>query len=176
MSKVFLSAGHHTARQGASFRGRTELVEALYWISLIANGSKNGNLVVVPPGLLSEKVDFINTRCEEGDVAIEIHFNSAKDSEGNNIGRGCETLYFPESKSSKDLAELVNGVVAKYVSHNRGVKEGWYRRDKSRGPDYFLVRTVCPAVIVEPEFIHRLDLVDCKRICSDLSELVINRE
>ena len=36
---------------------------------------------------------------------------------------------------------------------NRGAKEGWYRMDPNNGPDAFLAKTKCPAIIVEPFFL-----------------------
>jgi N-acetylmuramoyl-L-alanine amidase len=155
---IFVSAGHHASKPGASYKGFCEFDEAVVWADLMID--KLGAFGIrVPSGFLRDKVDFINARNPVDSVAIEIHFNAAVDSNGNNIGRGCETLYFPGSESGKKIATTVNDALAEVFPPNRGVKEGWYRMNKKNGPDFFLARTKCPAIIIEPDFIHRKDII-----------------
>jgi len=158
---IFISAGHYPSAPGAKYERFIEHDEAVVWADNIVellDGS-----IRVPTGVLRTKVDFINERILNGDVAIEIHFNAALDGEGNNIGRGCESLYYPGSEKGEALAEMCQSVLMKVYPPDRGVKEGWYRMDPSRGADFFLAKTRCVAVIIEPEFVHRSDLITDNR-------------
>lgn len=165
---IYISAGHHPSKKGATFEDFAEYDEALTWMDLIMAhlGSKG---VRVPTGVLKDKVNFINKGVAT--LALEIHFNSAMNGKGENIGSGCETLYFPGSTKGKSLAEKVQASLTKHFSPDRGVKEGWYRMDKSNGPDFFLAKTDCPSVIIEPEFVHRKNIIRDKRgvACKDLA-------
>lgn len=154
---IFISAGHHPAKPGAKFERFIEHDEAVIWSELLVDAI-GPSATLVPPGTLQGKVDFINARLLNGDIAAEIHFNSAV-AEGKHVGRGCETLYYPGSDKGKALASSVQEALAVVFPPSRGVKEGWYRMDPARGPDFFLARTKCPAVILEPEFVHRFDLI-----------------
>ena len=93
-------------------------------------------------------------------------FNAATDSRGTNVGRGSETLYYPGSDKGKALAEACQSALEELFPPNRGAKEGYYRMDPARGPDFFLAKTKCPAVIVEPEFVHRFALITEKRVAA----------
>jgi hypothetical protein len=59
---------------------------------------------------------------------------------------------------------------------SRGIKEGWYRMNKENGPDFFLDKSKCPAVILEPEFVHRSELIVKNRevTINQLSEALLN--
>ncbi len=175
---ILISTGHHSKRRGACFEGFCEYDEALLWSSEIAHQLSSSICRVVPPGYLRNKVNYINS-INDSKLAIEIHFNGAVDSKGNRIGKGSETLYFPGSEKGKAAAEQIQSSISKLFVPDRGVKEGWYRMDKSRGVDYFLAKTRCVAIIIEPEFIHHRELITsnrveaCKRIadtCSDILE------
>lgn len=106
----------------------------------------------VPSGLLRHKTDFINKYANQHDLAIEIHFNA----DSQHAGKGCEALYYPGSKRGKKAAKEICNTLSAWFPPNRGAKEGWYRMDKSNGVDWFLAKTVCTAVIIEPEFIHHI--------------------
>ena len=162
---IFLSAGHYPSRPGAGFEGFFEHDEAMLWAVRI-HASLCGVSCIVPVGVLKEKIAFINNRLDGDDFALEIHFNSAKDKDGKHIGRGCETLYYPGSKTGKPFAQTINDAMAKHMEPNRGIKEGWYRMNKDNGPDFFLARTACPAIIIEPDFIHRKKRIqDAREAC-----------
>jgi len=165
---IYISAGHHSLKKGASFEEFYEHDEALVWVDLLVCHLKD-IAVRVPPGVLKEKVKFINEG--KAKIAIEVHFNSAIDSNGNRVGKGSETLYYPGSEKGLSLAKAVQLVLARHFPPSRGVKEGWYRMDKRKGPDYFLARTKCPAIIIEPEFVHRKEIIRSKRsnACEDLA-------
>lgn len=149
---ILVSVGHHPHSKGASFGDFNEFDEAQIWVSLICN--MLGDLALqVPVGVLKKKVAFINDYCHthQGDhIAIEIHFNSDLKHQGH----GSESLYYPISWHGQHVAEEIQDHLSRVFGPNRGAKEGWYRMDRSKGPDYFLARTQCTSVIIEPEFIH----------------------
>lgn len=155
---IFISAGHHPAAPGAKWDRFIEHDEACIWAKYMTDkiGLKS---TLVPTGILQSKVDFINARLLNGDIAIEIHFNAARDKHNEPIGRGCETLYYPGSTKGKHIAQLCQDALSLSFPPSRGIKEGWYRMDPKRGPDFFLARTRCPAVIIEPEFVHHSELI-----------------
>lgn len=164
---ILVSAGHHNGAKGATYERYTEFDLALPWRNEIVNNlSYNGH--IVPSGLLRDKVKYINER--DPALAIEIHFNSAI-ARGKHVGRGCECLYKPEDHRSRHAAQQIQLDLAPYFQPDRGAKEGWYRMDfpgrvdyhgdvdGDEKVDYFLRATKCPAVIVEPEFIHNIDKI-----------------
>ena len=157
---IFISAGHYPSRPGAGYENFYEHDEAVLWSRCIFDAlirrSPGSDPVAfeVPTGILRDKVAFINHRSQPNSIAVEVHFNAAVDSEGNNIGEGCESLYYPGSIAGKRIARSLNDALAVSFPPDRGVKEGWYRMDKSKGADFFLEQTNCPAVILEPEFIQ----------------------
>jgi len=168
---ILVSAGHHEGAQGASWNGRSEWPQAVMWRNLIM--TYLGDLgESVPSGLLRDKVEYINAA--NAVCAIEIHFNSAKIN-GEHVGRGCETLYYPGSVSGQVLANYVHAALVKDFTPDRGIKGGWYRMDQpgvvdydgdvdgDEKIDYFLRKTNCPAIILEPDFIHRWDLIEHHR-------------
>ena len=122
------------------------------WASRVVRllGSSKG--VLVPPGRLPEKVSYINSM-EHVACAVEIHFNGAPSP---NV-RGGETLYHHTSAKGRSLATGLHGALmtgAPVLKPDRGVKKGWYRMNPTNGPLYFLRKTKCPAVIVEPGFLE----------------------
>lgn len=159
---IFISAGHYPSAPGASWERFIEHDEACIWIDLLYQLMPD-TCIKVPTGVLRSKTDFINRRCMDNDVAIEVHFNAARDSNNNPIGKGCETLYYPGSESGELLAKLCQEALAENYEPDRGIKEGWYRMDPNRGADFFLKKTKCTAVILEPEFVHRSDIIIAKR-------------
>lgn len=162
MSKVFLAAGHYPTAPGAGFEGFFEHDEASRWVTLLDSMAQD-LLHVVPTGTLKTKAQFINARCQPGDIAVELHFNSAENANGEHIGQGSVTLYCPGSNKGQRLADCMQNELAKVFSPNRGIVEGWFRGDRDRGVYYFLERTNCPAVILEPEFVHRRAIIQSNR-------------
>lgn len=171
--KVAISAGHYPAAPGAVFGSLTEHAAADEWIVTLkaALESYGMDVFVVPTGLLSRKVGIINA--EKCDAALEVHFNS----DPGHAGRGSETLYMPGSKLGEHYANCVQNQLGTVAQPSRGVKEGWYRMDRPGHVDFpgdidgdevvdaFLRLTHCPAVIVEPYFIHEPGVLVGKDDC-----------
>ena len=137
----------------------------------IANAMQYDDLEVfiVPSGRLKKKVKWINKH--NADLAVEIHFNAC----GGCKAKGSETLYYPYSTRGKKVAEIIQKYLGDVCPPSRGVKEGWWGMDRpgiedypgdvdgDEKPDFFLKYTNCPAVIVEPEFIHNVSVIEERR-------------
>lgn len=171
---VAISAGHYPEKPGACFNDFCEHGEALKWAHEINDYlvMKGVGSLLVPSGVLKQKVEFINER--NVGLAVEIHFNSAK-KDGEHIGRGSETLYFPGSEKGAIFADNVQKALAETFTPDRGIKEGYYRMNPENGPDFFLARTNCPSIIVEPDFIHRKDIIQDGRnvACLAIADAII---
>ena len=173
---IAISIGHYLAAPGACWKGQCEYELATQWAQLIYDELKfrtDARLIV--PGKLPYKVDQINIL--NAALAMEIHFNAC----GGCGASGTETLYAPGSVKGKQAAEIVqHGMVQAMRTKDRGAKEGWFRMDRpgivdypgdidgDEQPDYFLRKTNCPAIIIEPEFIHNYYKYedDIEDICS----------
>lgn len=156
---LYICAGHNPTERGACNGDFCEHPEACLWVKCISEHLKAFNIEhkIVPTGTLKEKVSFIN-KDKKAKLAIELHFNS------NVNARGSETLYCPESVKGKKIAETMQNEIAKVFSPNRGIKEGYYHQDeKAKKLLYFLEKTNCTALILEPEFISNKDKIVSKR-------------
>lgn len=160
---VAISAGHYPEKPGACYEDFCEYGEAIRWAHHINDYliMKGASSLLVPTGHLKRKVEFINE--SRATLAVEIHFNSAM-KDGKHVGRGSETLYYPGSEKGVIFANNIQEAIGGLYPPSRGVKEGYYRMNKNNGPDFFLARTRCPSVIIEPEFIHRKDLIQANRL------------
>ena len=167
---IYISVGHYEEKPGACFNGFCEFNEAKEWVKLIIERMHKDNALRVPTGTLKQKVDFINQRSPI--AAVEVHFNSMLS--GTNAS-GSETLYHPHSKGGKQLAIEVQLAMHKAGLRDRGVKEGYYRADKTKGVDFFLDKTNCPAIIIEPEFIFNKDtiLMYREKACTNIAETLL---
>lgn len=186
---IFVSAGHGPVDPGVVYLGFQEHAETMVWRDRVIRA---GELLgvpfeAVPEVSLVSKVEYINRRAAQAGkcIAIEIHFNA-----GGKPGqtRGCETLYAPGSTKGEMLASIVQDALLPLFPPDRGVKEAWYRQDHphrvdfagdvdgDEKPDYFCVRTVCPAVIVEPEFIYERAGIQGKRdaACRAIAAALVN--
>ena len=173
---IFLSAGHYPERPGACFNDFCEHGEAVRWVNEIVSVIDVG-VVIVPTGSLKKKTEYINNYDTGGEssICVEIHFNSAL-KDGHHIGTGAECLHMPESQKGAYVAHEIQGaIVADKEICDRGIKEGWYRMNRRNGPDYFLSKTRYPAVIIEPEFIQHMRVIQLKRedTCSRIAEKLI---
>lgn len=181
--KLALSAGHYPASPGAVYGAVVEHTIAVEWVTYLKPLLEQYGLTVfmVPTGALVAKVGAINA--EQCDAAIELHLNS----DPAHAGTGCETLYMPGSVESQRFAGEVQSKVALVVPPDRGVKEGWYRMDSPGHADFpgdvegdevvdaFLRLTHCPAVIVEPLFIHDPRVLSAgPAVCAALARGIAN--
>lgn len=165
--KVYIAAGHYPLAPGAGVDGFYEHDEANRWLDEMFKLDPDGRVLIrIPTGQLKAKTDFVNTRCSaENDVAVELHFNAFKDPvTGERKGSGCVTLYMPGSEAGAHLANACQDVLKIHFPPDRGIVEGWYRGNEEKGPYFFLAHTKCPAVILEPEFIHHRELIQSKRV------------
>ena len=172
MKTLLLSAGHYPARTGASWKGTKEHDVAVKWVDEIADYLtwKGVNVVQIASKPLKDKVQNVNSWTLSDDcIAVELHFNSA----GATYVQGNETLYYPNSKAGKSIATTYNSRFIQsamaWVVKDRGIKEGWYKMDRpgiidfygdkdgDEMPDYWLRKTACPALILEPVFMCQLD-------------------
>ncbi|MCK5787944.1 MAG: N-acetylmuramoyl-L-alanine amidase [Chlamydiia bacterium] len=176
---IVLSKAHYPEKAGASYKGVTEHKLSIKWIGdlhrmLMLLGY---DVRIAPVGGLTSKVEFINNL--NADLALEIHFNG---SSNPNVS-GVETLYCPNSKKGKVLAQIVHEKYAPTMRcKDRGIKEGWYKMDRpgvedypgdidgDEIADYFLRKTNCPAIILEPDFISQYDNINLKQelACSEI--------
>lgn len=154
---IIIFAGHHPKKPGACWEGFCEHDEALRWLPLLRGFFAEEDLIIGPAATLRDKTDFVNERSPL--LAIDLHFNSAPMKDGKPVGKGSETLYYPGSAKGKAAAEAVQAKLSKVFPPDRGVKEGYYRLDPKRGADWFLARTRCTALILEPEFVQRKAII-----------------
>jgi len=156
---VGISVAHRPSSAGAGFMGFYEHYESVVWTQRLvqALGDLGIASAVSPVGRLHDKIEFLNHL--QVAVAIEIHFNAAASTDI----AGCETLYNPNSIEGHKLAKEVHNCYAVEMGNNdRGVKEHWHR-GKVGLFNYFLNKTKCPAIIVEPEFISHIRNITTKR-------------
>lgn len=175
---IIITPGHYNGASGASHpNGFVEYPETKKWARMILEYLGSGQGRYVAAQTLTKKVTAINKLCESYavKVVLEVHFNAAQNSEKEFVGRGSETLYCPGSVVGKAYAENVQEVLAKHYPPSRGVKEGWYRRRETNGPLYLLKKTKCPALIIEPDFIHRADVIreGQTACCKDLAKVLL---
>lgn len=180
---ILLSAGHWPKATGAQYGEVKEHDLAVEWVSELAAmfEAKRELVLLVPTGPLAVykdkkmtggKVFWINAQARPGDLALEVHFNS----DAAHKGKGSETLYCPKSARGKTFARAIQSELGKIFPPDRGAAEGWLRRDRPGVVDYagdvegdehvaaFLVDTKCTALILEPEFIHNVNIIREKKV------------
>lgn len=187
MKTLIISAGHNPSARGAHWQNSYEYDHTSIWVNRIANNLINRGVKVVqiPTGRLTDKVRNVNkTAVSEPSIAVELHFNSA----GKTYVEGNETLFYPGSKKGKRIAKEFNESFMQsarpFVKKDRGVKEGWYKMDRpgivdfygdkdgDEMPDYFLRKTACPALILEPCFMCQLPDIgdDWERVADSIAD------
>lgn len=183
---LILSIGHYPAAGGAKWHDLIEHTEIFRWMNFIYGRLSKYNDIsthLVDVGKLTAKVNQVNEIVRQTKVmravvpilAVELHFNAA----GSTYVSGNETLYYPGSVTGKAAAhkfndEFIEYAEAQYGMHikNRGAKEGWYWMDRpnvvdysgdvdgDEKPDYFLRKTSCTSLILEPHFLCELEGMD----------------
>ncbi|MEG3910949.1 N-acetylmuramoyl-L-alanine amidase [Microcoleus sp. w2-18bC1] len=151
MGRIFISAGHFTGDSGApSVLGTKEADEMIQTRDLLLQELKSQGLTrdqdffSVPDTIdLSPSINWINGRSRSGDIAVELHGNSAIAS-----ARGAESYYVDGNNQRKSDAEkLVNALVAAVPGlRNRGAKSD----NQSQHPRLAFCRDVdIPSVLIE---------------------------
>lgn len=155
MSKIIFFAGHYPKQPGACWEGLCEHDEAVRWCSLLEQHMGEEEFMWGPTGRLKDKTTFVNKR--NPILTVDLHFNAWVDEEGKPRlpEGGCMTLYYPGSVKGELAAGYLNHELSQVFPPNLGVREGYYALDPKRGPDWFLERTKCTALILEPDYIHR---------------------
>lgn len=174
---IVLTAGHYPKSPGACFPENDaswcEHGEAVNWVQLIRKNLEDSGMQVKvgPADWLGEKVRWINALNPQPLIAAEIHFNS----DVSKRQKGSETLYCPRSKRGEMAAKLVQNYMSSILTPNRGAKEGWYRMDRpghvdypgdvegDEKVDYYLIKTNCTSLIIEPEFIYNRTTIEALR-------------
>jgi N-acetylmuramoyl-L-alanine amidase len=157
---IFLSAGHNPLARGASWRGFVEHDEAVRWVAELARLMPAAQ--VVPTGPLGAKIRWINGMAIVPDLVVEIHFNAGP----NNAGKGSETLYKPASRRAQLIAEHIQSRLGDMFPPSRGIQP---RDDLA-----LLNGCVCPAIIIEPEFVYQSEKIIAGRApgCSLIARLL----
>ncbi len=158
---IAISAGHYPASPGACHEGFCEHEEAVRWVAELLKHFDETEAFAVPVGTLGMKTEYINKR--QPKLAVEIHFNSLYANKTVDAERGCLQLYYPGSETGKRAAQIVQDALAPLFPPDLGVREGYYRLDSTLGADWFLAKTSCVALILEPEFIDRKNEIATKR-------------
>lgn len=152
---IYISVWHNDARnswyspkdqwaQCTSF-GVTS-TEFQYWKRIVAEIHKLGRYEFVPYGLnLTQRIKWINDRCVDGDMCIEIHMDSFPNAQW------CSTWHMSGSKYAEDLAK----VFQKEYTRVTGIKGRWVHGDKTNrlGRLAFVRDTKCLAFLLEMWFI-----------------------
>lgn len=92
------------------------------------------------------------------DLVISLHFNASEDS----LANGCETLYYFNSKKSRDYARAFSGLVHKRTGikvRNGGLKALTQKRDRGFSMVYY---PKAPVILIEPFFGSNSS--DCEKI------------
>jgi|GEM_PF-1927293 len=182
--RLGLSIAHHAGAKGAKFNGFNEFDFSTEFVYEVVSVLKNSGveIFIAPTGRLRSKViDINNSKC---DLAIEIHFNACGDCGAS----GSEVLYYPNSTKGKIAASIFqDSIIASTGVRDRGIKEGWYKMDRpnvvdydgdvdgDEKIDYFLAKTRCTAIILEPEFIEKTSriILNKNKICEAIAKAVL---
>jgi N-acetylmuramoyl-L-alanine amidase/Mannosyl-glycoprotein endo-beta-N-acetylglucosaminidase len=162
MGRIFISAGHFTGDSGApSVLGTKEADEMIRTRDFLIRELESRGLTrdqdffSVPDTIdLSPSINWINGRSRSGDIAVELHGNSATAS-----ARGAESYYVDGNNQRKSDAEkLVNALVAAVPGlRNRGAKSD----NQSQHPRLAFCRDVdIPSVLIELCFLSSRDDMD----------------
>jgi hypothetical protein len=162
MGRIFISAGHFTGDSGApSVLGTKEADEMIRTRDFLIQELESRGLTrdqgffSVPDTIdLSPSINWINGRSRSGDIAVELHGNSASAS-----ARGAESYYVDGNNQRKSDAEkLVNALVAAVPGlRNRGAKSD----NQSQHPRLAFCRDVdIPSVLIELCFLSSREDMD----------------
>lgn len=156
---VVLSAGHSLEDPGAICPWDQNITEAKLTMAITQKAAtvlrmKGIGVLEVPNELdLQPTIDWINSRPNKIDLAVEVHINSFKD--GN--AYGVEGWYYNKDQASKNLAaRIVDGIMAETGLSVRGVKDETTNRWGLLG---FIHYTKPLAALIECGFItNKMDM------------------
>lgn len=159
---IYISVWHNDARnnwfsqkdqwaQCTSF-GVTS-TEFQYWKRIVAEIHKLGKYEFVPYWLnLTQRIKWINDRCVDGDMCIELHMDSYSYKEWMAYNpEGCSTWFMSESKYAEDLAKVFQQEYTRVT----GIKWRGVKGDKTNRlwRLAFVRDTKCLAFLLEMGFI-----------------------
>lgn len=154
MGRIFISAGHYLGDPGASTAsGTTEAQEMMLTRDLVVREleSRGVEFLSVPDDInLVPTIGWINARSLPGDIALELHGNSA-----NGSARGTEAFYIDGNNERQKNAEMLLDALIKQVPGliNRGAKPD----NNSQFPRLAFCRDVAiPSVLIELCFLDNL--------------------
>jgi N-acetylmuramoyl-L-alanine amidase len=160
MASIFVSAGHggfegSLRDSGAIAFGTTEAQEMILTRDLLVAELQQRKLQTfsVPDTLsLAQTIDWINARCQPGDVAIEMH----ADAFSNSQARGASAFYIgsnPQRKANADL--ILKGYLRRIPGMpSRGAKAD---TDAGVGSLGFCRRVAIPSILIELGFLTNPD-------------------
>ncbi|MGJ5673776.1 MAG: hormogonium tapered terminus morphoprotein TftA [Nostochopsis sp.] len=160
MGRVFLSAAHGGKETpgidpGSVAGGTTEAREMILLrdLILIELRARSFEVLSVPDDLSAKQtIDWINSRVRRGDVAFEIHADSASSPSV----RGTSVFYIANNDERKSNAELVLMGLLRRISQlpNRGVKPD---TNSGMGNLAFCRQTKAPALLMQVGFLSNPD-------------------
>lgn len=160
MGKIFISAGHGGFEQGSldagvTVPGTTEAAEMIRIRDLVVPElrSRGFDVLAVPDDLSNEQtLNWINSRCQRDDVALEIHAGAAS-SPG---ARGASVFYIANNEVRKSHAELLLLALLRRVPQlpSRGAKADTMT---GTGSLTFTRRLGCPSLLMEVGYLTNPD-------------------
>jgi hypothetical protein len=160
MGKIFISAGHGgyedgSLDMGVTVPGTTEAAEMIRIRDLVVPElrSRGFEVLAVPDDLSNEQtLNWINTRCQADDVALEIHAGAAS-SPG---ARGASVFYIANNEARKSHAELLLLALLRRVPQlpSRGAKPD---TTTGTGKLTFTRRLNCPSLLMEVGYLTNPD-------------------
>jgi hypothetical protein len=160
MGKIFISAGHGgyedgSLDMGVTVPGTTEAAEMIRIRDLVVPElrSRGFEVLAVPDDLSNEQtLNWINSRCQPDDVALEIHAGAAS-SPG---ARGASVFYIANNEARKSHAELLLLALLRRVPQlpSRGAKPD---TTTGTGKLTFTRRLNCPSLLMEVGYLTSPD-------------------
>ncbi len=160
MGRIFISAAHGGKEAGgidpgAIAGGTTEAKEMILLRDLIVTEmrARNFEILSVPDDLsAAQTISWINSRARQGDVALEIHCDSASSP----TVRGASVFYIANNNQRKSNGELLLVGLLRRVPQlpNRGVKPD---TDTGLGSLIFCRQTTTPSLSMQVGFLSSPD-------------------
>ena len=160
MGKIFISAGHGGYENGSldfgvTVSNTTEATEMIRIRDLVVPElrSRGFEVLSVPDDLSNQQtLNWINTRCQPDDVALEIHGGAAS-SPG---ARGASVFYIPNNEARQSHAELLLLALVRRLPQlpSRGARPD---TDTGTGSLSFTRQLACPSLFMEIGYLTNPD-------------------